>query len=231
MKEREVRNIEKSKKLHEDTTKKAPNRNVGEKRVRTQWKWTGKRMGYGRAGSSGLSWCFLKHRPRNVGYFWIQHCDSLSHAMLRNTTEEGFKDAYEHVRAETRLLIYRRHLKITGVAKNKPWILPLTQTFKRRQIFPGTHKNILTVRILFSTQSDCQMWPLWVQRYIMNLQNENWHIYFGGRRSWCAGINRAWWYLRPVIVPHSIYPKKRRVKDAHVEVLNGAKNTQHDQNM
>lgn len=111
--------------------KKAPNRNVGEKRVRTRWKWTGKRMGYGRAGSSGLSRRFLKHRPRNVGYFWIQHCDSLSHAMLLNTTEEGFKDAYEHVRAETRLLIYRRHLKITGVAKNKPWILPMTQNFQK----------------------------------------------------------------------------------------------------
>lgn len=173
-------------------------------------------MGYGRAGSSGLSWRFLKHRPRNVGYFWIQHCDSLSHAMLLNTTEEGFKDAYEHVRAETRLLTYRRHLKITGVAKNKPWILPLTQTFKRHQISPGIHKNIPTVRILFRPQSDCQMWLLWVQRYIMNLQKENWHIYFWGHRSWCAGINRAWWYLKPAIVLHSIYPKKYTTWSEHV---------------
>lgn len=30
----EVRNMEKNKKLHEDITKKAPNRNLGEKRVR-----------------------------------------------------------------------------------------------------------------------------------------------------------------------------------------------------
>lgn len=110
----------------------------------------GKRMGHGRAGSSGLSWRFLKHRARNAGYFWIQHCDSLSHAMLLNTTAEGFIEAYEYVRTKTRLLIYHRHLKITQVAKNKPWILPLMPVFKRQQIFSGIHKNILAVRICVS---------------------------------------------------------------------------------
>lgn len=76
----------------------------------------------------------------------------LSHAMLLNATTEGFNDAYERVRAETSLLNYRHHLKITRVAKNKPCILPLKQTFKRQQILPGIHKNIPTVRILFSFQ-------------------------------------------------------------------------------
>lgn len=84
----------------------------------------------------------------------------LSHAMLRNTTAEGFIEAYEYVRTKTRLLIYHRHLKITQVAKNKPWILPLMPVFKGRQIFSGIYKNILAVRILFCLQFNCQMWRL-----------------------------------------------------------------------
>lgn len=123
--------------------------------------WRGKRMEHGRAGSSGLSWCFPKHRPRNAGYFWIQHCDSLSHAMLLNTKRKGLMEAYEYVQTKTCLLIYHRHLKITQVSKNKPWILPLMLIFERQQIFSGIHKNILAVRILFSLQFDCQTWPLW----------------------------------------------------------------------
>lgn len=54
-------------------------------------------------------------------------------------------EAYEYVRTKTHLLIYHRHLKITQVAKNKSWILPLMPVFKRQQIFSGIHKNILAV--------------------------------------------------------------------------------------
>lgn len=130
-------------------------------KVRSQQEWRGKRMGHGRAGSSGLSWRFPKHRPRNAGYFWIQHCDSLLHGMLLNTTAEGLMETYEYVRTKTRLLIYHHHLKIAQAAKNKPWMLPLMPIFKRQQTFSRIHKNILAVRILFSLQFDCQMWPLW----------------------------------------------------------------------
>lgn len=181
----------------------------------------GKRMRLGRAGSSGLSWRFPKHWPRNAGYFWFQHCDSLSHAMLLNTTAEGFMEAYDYVRKKKKnnkksLLIYHCHLKITQVAKNKPWILSVMPVFKRQPISSGIHKNIQAVRILQA--------PIWLSDVatlgitLHNKITEIWHIYFWGSRTWHACINRAWWYLQPVKVLHSIYAKRLQSK-RHQEVL------------
>ena len=49
-------------------------------------------MGHGRAACSGLFWCFLKHRGKNAGYFWVQRWDSLQLSMPLNTAAEGFKE-------------------------------------------------------------------------------------------------------------------------------------------
>lgn len=127
----------------------------GGRRKKMEWEsirgtWVkGKRGTWGREGCSGLFWCFLKHRGKNAGYFWVQHWDSLLLSVSLNTAAEGFKEELMNTSEWKHGSQYTvPHLEITQAAKlsSQPWLL--LQTLKRQQIiFWGIYKK---------TKLDCQ---------------------------------------------------------------------------
>lgn len=116
---------------------------------RTEWESTrGKRMGHWRAGCSSLFWYFLKHRGKNVGYFWVQHWNSPLHSAPLNTATDGFKE--EIMNTSERKHGFQCTVPFRFEDYTSSWMKPiLLETLKRQQIiYLGIDKNNFSVRLV-----------------------------------------------------------------------------------
>lgn len=105
-------------------------------------------MGHGREGHSGLFWCFLKHRGKNVGYFWVQHWDSLLLLVPINTAAEGFKEELMNASEWKHRSQYLSPLRKLHKQLNKALAI-LSQILKRQQIiFLRIDKNNFSVKLV-----------------------------------------------------------------------------------
>lgn len=146
----------------------ATNRKVGEKKRLREWELSERGGGGKEDGTweSGFFRPLLKLPETQTQECRLFLVSALWFSLTRHAPKHNSGRVYGSLRLRPEkkkkksLLIYHCHLKITQVAKNKPWILPVMPVFKRQPIFSGIHKNILAVRIL-QAQFDCQMWPLW----------------------------------------------------------------------